>query len=103
MYEYIHRADAIKEIDRGDLLIGYNAEWAKEIIWRTPYADVAEVKHAHWIEIQLPTGVEVFGHKEMMTAGFKCSLCKENIDASEQHYKYCPHCGALMNGEPWYE
>ena len=34
MYEYIKRTDAINEINRGDLLVGNNAEWAREIIWR---------------------------------------------------------------------
>ena len=78
--EYIKRTDAITEINRGDLLVGNNAEWAREIIWRTPYSDVAPVQHGHWIEVKFPTGVEAFGYKEMMVVGFKCSLCKENID-----------------------
>ena len=103
MYEYIKRTDAINEINRGDLLVGNNAEWAREIIWRTPYSDVAEVKHGHWIEVKFPTGVETFDYKEMIVVGFKCSLCKENIDVSVWHYRYCPHCGARMDGEPWYE
>lgn len=98
MYEYIKRTDAIAEINRGDLLVGNCAEWAREIIWRCPYSDVAPVKHARWIEVKIPTGVEAFGYKEMMVAGFKCSLCKENVDVSEWNYRYCPHCGARMDG-----
>ena len=85
------------------ILVGNNAEWAREIIWRTPYSDVAPVQHGHWIEVKFPTGVETFDCKEMMVVGFKCSLCKENIDVSEWHYRYCPHCGARMDGENWYE
>ena len=37
---YIETEQAIAEIGKGDLLIGNNAEWAKEIIRRTPTADV---------------------------------------------------------------
>jgi hypothetical protein len=34
---------ACAEIDKGDLLVGNNAEFAKEVINRTPTADVVEV------------------------------------------------------------
>jgi hypothetical protein len=43
MKEYIDREAVCAEIDKGDLLVGNNAEWAKEIVHRTPTADVAEV------------------------------------------------------------
>lgn len=29
----------------------------------------------------------------------KCSLCGFVIDISNSYYKYCPNCGARMNGE----
>lgn len=103
MYEYIKRTDAINEINRGDLLVGNNAEWAREIIWRTPYADVREVKHGHWTKVKIPTGISAFGHKEMTVDSFKCSICGGKIDVSEGHYRYCPHCGNPMDGEYWYE
>lgn len=34
---------SIAEIDKGELLVGNNAEWAKEILLRMPTADVVEV------------------------------------------------------------
>lgn len=40
---YIKIEKAISEIDKGDLLVGNNAEWAKEILYRIPTADVVEV------------------------------------------------------------
>ena len=43
MAEYIEREKVIAEIDNGDLLVGDNAKWAKEILCRTPTADVVEV------------------------------------------------------------
>ena len=103
MYEYIKRTDAINEINRGDLLVGNNAEWAREIIWRTPYADVKEVKHGHWIEVKIPTGISAFGFKELTIDSLKCSICSGKINVSEGHYRFCPHCGAEMNGEHWYD
>lgn len=89
MHEYIKRSDAINEVDRGDLLVGNNAEWAREIIWRTPYADVAEVKHAHWI----------MRHKYFNII-YTCSKCRTS---APQQTNYCAECGARMDGEPWYE
>lgn len=103
MYEYIKRTDAINEINRGDLLVGNCAEWAREIIWRTPYADVREVKHGHWTKVQVPTGISAFGHTEMTICSFKCSICGGKIDVSEEHYRYCPHCGNPMDGGIWYD
>ena len=38
MGKIINYDDFCKEVDKGDLLIGNNAEWAKEIAWRTPEA-----------------------------------------------------------------
>ena len=40
MARYIECEVACAEIDKGDLLVGNNAEFAKEIINRTPAADV---------------------------------------------------------------
>ena len=41
MPRYIDCEKACAEVDKGDLLVGNNAEFAKEIINRTPTADVA--------------------------------------------------------------
>lgn len=89
MYEYIKRTDAINEINRGDLLVGNCAEWAREIIWRTPYSDVAEVKHAHWI----------MRHR-YCNITYVCSNCKAG---SVKESNFCPDCGARMDGENRYE
>ena len=89
MYEYIKRSDAINEVNRGDLLVGNCAEWAREIIWRTPYADVAPVKRGYWIMC----------HRYFNTT-YTCSNCKSG---SSEETNCCPHCGAKMNGDYWYE
>ena len=93
MHEYIKRTDAIAEINRGDLLVGNNAEWAREIIWRTPYADVVEVKHGYW----KPNWCDAY-----------CSVCNylnkaDGFLGKRKDYPYCPNCGSRMDGEKWYE
>lgn len=89
MYEYIKRTDAVAEVERGDLLVGNNAEWAKEIIWRTPYADVVKVQHGHWI-----------AKHRYFTTTYLCSKCSFGVVRKS---RFCPDCGAQMDGERWYE
>lgn len=83
MYEYIKRTDAVAEVHRGDLLVGNCAEWAEEIIWRTPYADVAPVRHAHWI-----------AKNRFFTTTYICSKCYAGATYKS---KFCPDCGARMD------
>lgn len=80
---YIKIEKAIAEIDKGDLLVGNNAEWAKEILFRTPTADVEVVKHGHWIED---------GEYQI------CSVCGEEHHWDEYRATYCEDCGAKMDG-----
>ena len=90
MYEYIKRTDAIAEINRGDLLVGNCAEWAREIIWRCPYADVREVGHGHWDD-------------GCCTA---CGFDIRDLIDGEGDFRnwvweglpYCPNCGSDMRG-----
>lgn len=42
MEKYFKYEDFCKEVDKGDLLVGNNAEWAKEIARRTPAVEIAE-------------------------------------------------------------
>ena len=45
---------------------------------------VEERKHGHWIDIDLDTSI--------------CSVCKK---PQEYETKYCPECGAKMDGEKY--
>nr|DAP84108.1 MAG TPA: DNA-directed RNA polymerase [Caudoviricetes sp.] len=68
---------------------GWNA--AIEMIEATPAADVAEVRHGEWIN----TGAYVCGEYE-----FECTECGyTNWHTSEANEKYCPGCGARMDGD----
>ena len=58
-----------------------------------PCADVIEVKHGHWFLLD-----------ECANAGVYCSVCHKKV--YKEHYanvkpksKFCPNCGAIMDGE----
>ena len=57
-----------------------------------------EAKKGQWIPIESPTGVEAFGVKEMTVMNVRCSVCGSEEDVSFTGYKYCPRCGAKMEG-----
>lgn len=64
-------------------------EWCKDECIRQGYcmptADVAEVKHGKW-------------NKEYdRSPRYVCTVCKHLFN--NKGYKYCPHCGARMDGE----
>lgn len=65
-----------------------------------PVDDVAEVRHGEWkpdLIDGIPYKDEIYGYI------FKCSVCgKSEVGATytiECRSKYCPHCGAKMDGE----
>ena len=62
---------------------GLHNEVEKECKYFTPTADVAEVKHGRW--------------KGAGMGDYYCSLCQEVVSGSD--FKYCPNCGAKMDGQ----
>ena len=96
MDDYIKREDAVKRIA---VLIAAEAEsdgyedqpmenyieYASEDLADVPSADVAPVRHAHWIKIS-PAGI------------YECSECGKNVMTSDiKAYEYCHGCGAKMD------
>lgn len=60
----------------------------------TPTADVEEVKHGEWIEES---------YIDEKRSDFMCSVCEFDdtfYKNSMSFYKYCPYCGAKMDGTP---
>lgn len=99
MNDYIKKdADYIKREDALDVVAYYDG-------WGVPYkviknllsADVAPVRHAHWIKDEYwseGTGMgEIYGYY------YKCSDCGETVqgDYKECTDKYCRNCGAKMD------
>lgn len=62
--------------------------FAKEIE-AIPAADVAPVRHGQWVK-----------EKKDVLIHWHCSTCRECYFLEEPNAKYCPHCGARMDGEP---
>lgn len=62
----------------------------RKALQTTPTADVQEVRHGRWISNDLG------GYKWT----YYCSECGwvDGYPFNDRH-KYCPNCGALMNGE----
>lgn len=119
---YIAVEAACAEVDKGDLLVGNNAEWAKEIICRTPAADVVgksvyeqikwerDVAMGQLEDAGIPFGgkadVAVVKHGKWLPTNtpsyfggiiYKCSEC----DAQDGEHSsilgaYCWRCGAKM-------
>ena len=86
--EYIRRAEELEITTRtcGD----YAAAYAE--IWKLPAADVAPVVHGKWYLLD-----------DCANAGLYCSVCSRRVHREEFAYKklrskYCPHCGAKMDG-----
>lgn len=69
--------------------------WATTVIDSEPAADVAPVVHGEWLRTD--------DDWNSLTT-IQCSLCSEewcfetDDDVSLLNYKYCPHCGAKMDG-----
>ena len=66
--------------------------WSKEgckVIIEAPTADVVEVKHGRWINRR-------FGSADVI-----CSECRTLETNRDSNYKsrFCPNCGAKMDGE----
>ena len=100
MTDYISRGAAIEEIDKwldsvGTALVGKGLSYYGELIGcieDARAADVAEVVHGKWYMLD-----------DCANAGLYCSACSRRVHREEFAYKklkskYCPHCGARMDG-----
>ena len=104
--EYIRRSDAIAlmkkeaaELNEAfDELGGESGAYAEayedaaNMLKEMPAADVAPVRHGEWFLLD-----------DCANAGLYCSVCNRRVHREEFAYKklrskYCPHCGARMEG-----
>lgn len=85
MSEYIKREAALMKLMQD----GCSAKNLQSIS-DMPAADVAPVRHGHWIKDEL--------FSDEVNNGEKCSQCGELIGWFGNLPKYCSGCGALMDG-----
>lgn len=92
MTEYIERSkifEAYEEVQRG------TGPWRFEVLIDSiPSADVAPVRHGHWI---CDGGNEYVDHYHCSECGSKIDLCNEIY--TEPKPNYCKNCGARMDKE----
>ena len=95
MKEYIERAAVKDAILSWAVCINHPELLSKEDIMHCidslPVADVAPVRHGRWIDAESDDGCTVW----------HCSKCSYPIKTICGYpiYKYCPMCGALMDGK----
>lgn len=77
-----------------------NSDWCDDDFHESLLAMLKEQEEVegHWIPIESPTGVEAFGIKEMTVQVVHCSVCDSEEDVSFAAYRFCPRCGAKMEG-----
>ena len=113
--EYIERNNVIShkrpftEFDEGGWSCKVQAV-AVEDIQNIPAADVAPVRHGHWIYQSsrkfINTDVseeklqkEILGYGGRVVLNLQCSVCRKvTMVCNSISYEYCPHCGAKMDG-----
>ena len=85
MPSYIEAGELLMELNDTDIFDTYNDySMVFDTIDNFPTADVAPVRHGHWIECN-------YG------LTFECSKCKYPTEYSLTDY--CPNCGAKMDGD----
>ena len=85
MPSYIEAGELLMELNDTDIFDTYNDySMVFDTIDNFPTADVAPVRHGHWIECN-------YG------LTFECSECKYPTEYNLTDY--CPNCGAKMDGD----
>ena len=87
MSEYIERDRLLKVLEHNFYGIG-GAGVMRQLIEMQPAAGAAPVRRGRWIEKPYLLGTSRF-----------CSRCGENYGMQHAIYRYCPNCGARMDGE----
>lgn len=70
-----------------------------EVVAAAPAIDYAPVVHGEWVDRIDPFSTTATGKP---VHEFRCSVCKfkwTNKRTVEEYFKYCPSCGAKMDGK----
>ena len=96
--------DLIKRIAVCDMLHDEMGAWgncadeidallkANDALWKIPAVDAVEVVHGEWVLVEYQSSQ--FG----VDQEYQCSICGTPTD-EEFRTRYCPNCGAKMDGE----
>ena len=100
MSDYIKREDALEQFDYYDLG-EYLTTQIRGMLMDIPSADVAPVRHGHW-NVREPMPMHDIKGNLSWGNWYVCTGCGFATTAIEGHitqYKYCPSCGARMDGD----
>ena len=100
MTDYIKREDALEQFDYYDLG-EYLTTQIRGMLMDIPSADVAPVRHGHW-NVREPMPMHDIKGNLSWGNWYVCTGCGFATTAIEGHitqYKYCPSCGARMDGD----
>ena len=92
MAEYIEReyaVDAVVDVYYNTPDVNLSCEKFETAIFKIPAADVVEVRHGCWERV-IPSKSAA-----KWSTRVSCSNCHS---AGYAHHKYCPNCGAKMDG-----
>lgn len=87
--EYEWKGAEIQWVERND----YSISLRRMPLYKIPTVDAAPVVHGRWVERLYPGDEHV-----------ECSICKKQYYEDDLYIggndfpKYCPHCGAKMDG-----
>ena len=64
-----------------------------------PTIEAEPVRHGHWIPVKAMVGIDPVTMDFKIGDADRCSLCSTDFVSVQTKYKYCPFCGAKMDGE----
>ena len=84
-----------KYLDAGRDEVAKDYMFVQTVLLTAPTVDAVEVVHANW---------ELHGDDDDLSGSYYCSNCGFNMDEDEylEHFsvfRYCPYCGAKMDGD----
>lgn len=107
MAEYINKKELEEAFDNADPDVcenytdghsdwGFGRENVRDVIRGVPAADVAPVVHGRWVDEEPNFTHGCYRH----SAHYQCSVCgRRTGKAQTRNYRYCPKCGARMDGD----
>lgn len=98
MTDYIKREDAVRAIKESKVFALLSTRFfIEDLIKDIPAADVIEQKHGKWVDTE--PHLEDWQQRKNGMA-YYCSVCGHRAGKNKHRtYKYCPWCGAKMDGE----